>query len=89
MFDDVTVTLTPEQVAAVTAGQGLVYAEDPSTHQLYTLIRQEAPTIHSDDELRLKIAEGLAELARGERIPWDVDAFKLRLAERLSREKGE
>ncbi|TWT99177.1 hypothetical protein Pla108_01110 [Botrimarina colliarenosi] len=83
MMQDTYLALTPEQVAAVAAANGIVYAEDPTTRQRYTLIQQDPSTIHSDDYLREKVLEGLVELDRGEGIPWNVDAFKRRLADRL------
>ena len=74
--------VTPEQVAAVEAGNGFAHAEDPTTHRLYLLVEQgQAPTL-SDDYFRQKIAEGLAEAERGECQPWDVEVMKAELRRR-------
>ena len=76
------VHVTPEQVAAIAAGNGFAHAEDPSTHRVYLLVEQgQAPTL-SDEYFRQKIAEGLAEADRGECQPWDVDALKADLRRR-------
>jgi len=74
--------VTPEQVAAVAAGNGFAHAEDPNTHRIYLLVEQgQAPTL-ADDYFRQKISEGLAEADRGECQPWDVEAMKADLCRR-------
>ena len=76
------VPLTPEQIAAVQAGNGVAHAEDPVTHRVYLLVEQgQAPTL-SDEYFRAKIAAGLAEADRGESQPWDVAALKADLRQR-------
>lgn len=68
--------VTPEQVAAITAGNGFAHAEDPATHRVYLLVEQgQAPTL-SDEYFRQQIAAGLAEADGGECQPWDVEAIK-------------
>jgi hypothetical protein len=70
------VSITPEQLAAVAAGNGFAHIEDPSTHRIYLLVEQgKAPTL-SDDYFREKIAAGIAERDRGECRPWDVEQLK-------------
>ncbi len=86
MTHDTPLALTPEQVAAVAAGGGIAHAEDPTTHARYTLVDCRCETTHSDEFLRDKLAEGTAQLERGEGIDWDLDAFKQRLAERLEKD---
>ncbi len=74
--------VTPEQVAAVEAGNGFALAEDPTTRRIYLLVEQgQAPTL-SDDYFRQKIADGLAEAERGECQPWDVEVMKAELRRR-------
>jgi len=76
------VALTPEQVAAVEAGNGVAHAEDPITHRVYLLVEQgQGPTL-SDEYFRAKIAAGLTEAERGESQPWDVAAMKADLQRR-------
>jgi len=76
------VPLTPEQVAAVQAGNGVAHAEDPATHRVYLLVDQGQAPILSDEYLRAKIAAGLAEADRGESQPWDLEAMKTDLRRR-------
>jgi hypothetical protein len=53
--------VTPEQVAAVQAGDGFARVEDPSTHRVYFLIEQTGPIILGDDYFREKIDEAYTE----------------------------
>jgi hypothetical protein len=74
--------VTPEQVAAIEAGNGLAHAEDPATHRLYLIVEQgQAPTL-SNDYFRQKLSEGVAEAERGECQPWDVEGMKAELRRR-------
>ena len=67
------VSLTPEQLAAVQAGNGFARVEDPTTHRVYFLIEQpKAPSIN-DDYVRQKIDEAYAE---GDLGPLDMEAVK-------------
>jgi len=76
------VPITPEQLAAVAAGNGFAHVEDPSTHRIYLLVEQgKAPTL-SDDYFREKIAAGIAERNRGGCQPWDVEQLKADLRSR-------
>lgn len=76
------VHITPEQIAAVTAGNGIAHIEDPTTRRIYLLVEQgQAPTL-SDDYFREKIAVGIAEADRGECQLWDVDQLKADLRRR-------
>lgn len=88
MTHDSPLALTPEQIAAVQAGKGIVYAEDPTTHRRYALVDNHVETTHTDEQLRAMLAEGIAELDRGEGIPWDIEAIKARLAERIKQDKS-
>jgi hypothetical protein len=76
------VPITPDQLAAVAAGNGFAHVEDPATHRVYLLMEQgKAPTL-SDDYFREKIAAGIAERDRGECQPWDVEQLKADLRRR-------
>lgn len=76
MNNPVPIAMTPEQLAAVQAGQGVAHVQDPNTQRVYILIEQgQQPTL-SDDYFREKIAEGLAESERGESKPWNVNERK-------------
>ena len=78
------VPITPEQLAAVAAGNGFAHVEDPTTRRVYLLVEQgEAPTL-SDEYFRAKIAEGIAESDRGECQSWNVEELKSELRRRLS-----
>ena len=68
--------MTPEQLAAVQAGHGIVHLQDPATQRTYVLIEEGQQPSLSEDYVRAKIEEGLAESARGESQTWDVDQFK-------------
>lgn len=64
--------VTPEQIAAISAGNGFAHAEDPATHRVYLLVEQgKAPTL-SDEYFRQKLADGVAEADRGECRAWNV-----------------
>lgn len=83
MMNQAALSLTPEQIAAVTAGGGLAEAIDPATEGRYLLVQRcEAPPLE-DDYFREKTAAAIASLARGEGRVWDVDDLKAKLAERL------
>ncbi len=74
--------ITPDQIAAVAAGNGFAHVEDPATHRIYLLVDQgQAPTL-SDDYFRQKVAAGLAEADRGECQPWDIETLKTELKNR-------
>lgn len=78
------VPITPEQLAAIAAGNGFAHVEDPTTNRVYLLVEQgKAPTL-SDDYFREKIAVGIAERDRGECQPWDVEQLKAELRNRHS-----
>jgi hypothetical protein len=73
--------LTPEQLAAVQAGNGFAKVQDPATHRVYFLIEQSvAPTI-SDDYVRRKIEEAYAE---GDLGRLDMEAIKAEFRHRQS-----
>src|SRR4051812_20907042 len=76
--------LTPEQIAAINAGDGYAFCEDPLTHSVYHLIRQpELPTI-DDDYVRQKIEEAYADTDRNGFQPLDMSAVKQELQRRYS-----
>ena len=83
------VSITPEQLAAVSAGNGFAHVEDPATHRVYLLVEQgKAPTL-SDDYFREKIAVGIAERDRRECQPWDVEQLKADLRRRHTASSAE
>jgi hypothetical protein len=74
-------SLTPEQIAAINAGGGFAFCEDPSTHMYYQLIQVD-PTTIEDDYLRAKIEEAYADPAGIQ--PLDMTAIKAELNRRLA-----
>ena len=66
-------SLTPEQLAAVQAGNGFARVEDPNTHRIYILIEQSGTPTISDDYVRGKIDEAYAE---GDVGPLDMEVIK-------------
>ena len=83
------VSITTEQLAAVSAGNGFAHVEDPATRRVYLLIEQgSAPTL-SDDYFRDRIATGIAERDRGECQPWDVEQLKADLRDRHAARSAE
>lgn len=83
MTEDRPIALTPEQIAACAASGGMVHAEDPATHSQYLLVEKKPEDRLPDDYIREKVQAGLDQLDRGESIPWDIEAIKARLADRL------
>jgi hypothetical protein len=79
--------LTPEQIAAVVAGNGYVRCEDPNTHRQYDLMEVQPITI-SDDYICQKIEEAYADIERGDVADWDVNEIKRKLEERLAAKRG-
>jgi len=75
--------LTPQQIAALEAGNGLMVGEDPATHRVYMLIEQVAPSL-DDAYVREKLAEAQASIDRGEAAEWNVDEIKAAVRKRLS-----
>ena len=67
------VPLTPEQIAAVQAGDGFARVEDPQTHRVYFLIEQAEPVTLDDDYFREKVEEAYAS---GGLEPLDMAAVK-------------
>jgi hypothetical protein len=75
------IPMTPEQIAALDAGESFVHALDPTTQRRYLLIEQVEPTL-DEEYVREKLAEGLASIEAGEVSDWDVEEFKKQLHER-------
>lgn len=75
------IPMTPEQIAALDAGETFVHAQDPATHRRYLLIEQVEPTL-DDEYVREKLAQGLASIEAGEVSDWNVEEFKQQLRER-------
>jgi hypothetical protein len=73
--------LTPEQIAAITAGNGFARCEDPNTHRQYELTAIEPITI-SDDYIREKIEEAYADPIGPELL--DMEKVKAELHRRLA-----
>jgi hypothetical protein len=76
--------LTPEQIAAITAGGGFARCEDPTTHVRYQLIQYEPITL-ADEYIRDKLAEAQADVDRGDIDEWNLDEIKRELHERLAK----
>jgi hypothetical protein len=80
--------LTPEQLAAITAGGGFARCEDPTTHVQYQLIQIETPSI-DDNYIRAKLAEAQAGVDRGDCHEWNVEEIKREVYERrTNRQSG-
>jgi len=75
------IPMTPEQIAALDAGDSVVHAQDPTTQRRYVLIEQIEPAL-DDEYVCEKLAEGLASIEAGEVSDWDVEEFKKQLRER-------
>jgi hypothetical protein len=75
--------LTAEQIAALEAGGGVMFGEDPATHRLYLLIEQVEPTV-DDDYVREKLDEAQASIDRGEAADWDVEDIKAEVKRRMN-----
>ena len=73
--------LTPEQLAAITAGGGFARCEDPTTNLQYQLIQVEPITL-DDDYFRAKIEESYADPTPPE--PLDMAEMKAELHRRLA-----
>jgi hypothetical protein len=74
--------LTPEQVAAISAGGGFAKCEDPTTHIQYQLIQVESLDV-SDEYVRGKIEEAFADERENATAPFDLAAIKSELQSRL------
>ena len=77
------VPLTPEQLAAISAGGGYARCEDPTTRIHYQLVQFEPSTI-GDDYFREKLAEAQNDVDRGLVAEWNVDEIKRELQSRLA-----
>jgi hypothetical protein len=73
--------LTPEQLAAISAGGGFAQCEDPTTHVHYQLIQCEPQRI-DEEYIRRKIEEAYADSAGSG--PLDMAAIKAELQRRLA-----
>jgi hypothetical protein len=74
-------SLTPEQISALDAGHGVMHGQDPATQRKYLLIEQIEPAI-SDDYLRARLSEGLADIDTGRVSDWNAEEFKQQLLKR-------
>ena len=79
--------LTPEQLAAINAGDGCARCEDPASHVVYLLIKQADPAAVDDDYIREKIEEAYADIQTGNFAEWDVEEVKRKLRERLANDR--
>ena len=75
------VPLSPEQLAAVRAGEGYAHLVDPNTQQVYFLTEPVTPTI-DDNYVREKLDQAQASIDRGEVADWDVDDIKAEVRQR-------
>jgi hypothetical protein len=80
--------LTPEQLAAISAGGGFARCEDPTNHVQYQLIQIETTSV-DDDYIRAMLAEAQADVDRGDVAEWNVDELKQEFYERFAkRQRG-
>ncbi len=77
------ISLTPEQIAAVQAGAGCAWFEDPITHRVYLLAEQDGVRL-DDDFVRGKLAEARKESELGQCEPWDSNHLKSELRARYA-----
>jgi hypothetical protein len=75
--------LTPEQIAAITAGGGFARCEDPTTHVRYQLVQIESPNL-DNEYFRGKIEEAYADAGEQGFQPLDMAAIKAELSRRLA-----
>jgi hypothetical protein len=75
--------LTPEQLAAITAGGGFARCEDPTTHVQYQLVQLKPSTL-GDNYFKEKIEEAYAEAGEQGFQPLDMVAVKAELKRRLA-----
>ncbi len=87
MPNDSLPSLSPEQIAAVAAGDGFAYWEDPETHRLYLIVDKGVAPAPTEEYFRAKIAVGITESERGESRPWDSEMMKRELRVRFKSKK--
>jgi hypothetical protein len=75
--------LTPEQMAAITAGGGFARCEDPATHVQYQLVQIEPPNL-DNNYFREKIEEAYTDAGEHGFEPLDMGAIKTELNRRLA-----
>jgi hypothetical protein len=73
--------LTPEQIAALEAGQGIARCVDPASGRVYYLIEQTGPPALNDDYVREKVNEAYA---KGDCARLDRAAVKAQFARRTA-----
>jgi hypothetical protein len=84
MDDTFQVPLTPEQLAAITAGGGYARCEDPTTRIHYQLLQFEPSTL-DDNYVREKLAEAQADVEHGRVAELNFDEMRRALKNRLDR----
>lgn len=80
--------LTPEQLAAVRAGEGYAQLVDPNTNHVYFLSEPVTPTI-DEEYVREKLEEAQQSIDRGEVSDWDVNEIKAEVRDRLARKSAD
>lgn len=70
------IEMTPEQLKALQAGQGVAHIKDPSTQRIYVLIEQGKQPELSEEYFRMKLEEGIAESNSGHSKLWNPDEIK-------------
>lgn len=83
------VSLTPEQLAAIRAGDGLARFVDLENHLTYYVISQpQTPVLDDeldDDYVRGKLAEAAQDSSHGDVADWKIDEIKHELRARISK----
>jgi hypothetical protein len=82
-------SLTPEQLAAVNAGDGFAAIIDPTNRFTYYLIKQADPPQVDDDYIREKLVEADIDILRRNYGKWDVEEVKRFLLERLAAKQAQ
>src|SRR5690349_2331865 len=76
--------LTPEQIAAVNSGGVYARCEDPTTREVYHLVRQGAAVSISDEYVREKLLEAQADVDQGRVADWSLAEVRNELKQRMA-----
>lgn len=80
------ISLTPEQIAALTSSGGFVQCQDPATHVHYQLIQYEPPVL-DEDYIREGLAHAALDVEEGRVADWDPEEIKRECRRILAQKK--
>ena len=86
MNEPLPVPLSPEQLAAVQAGDGYAHLVDPNTQQIYLLAESAVPTV-DEDYVCEKLDEAQASVDRGDIADWSLNEMKNEVRQRIAQNK--